>query len=388
MPLQIVLFATAGLYSGIWWLRWARFGASAKMWPLLGWFSGLMCVGSVAGCVAWGASTQSTLLYYEIFEPGTRLQYYTLAASQQRWTTVFYIFNGLEFLCLIIPKLFLLGRLVNNAARSMHDEVPEMSGIRTSWRGGRALPMLYRMVASVVALCSAVGMAAYTAGSAYNSQISGLADQAAAACDYLGNDTNSSLVFIRALDEAVTHRYTCLAVQSVSEAVALLLISCAYLVLVTLSVSIFRQAEKVAAHALVSSPVAPGGQPQNSRATTVAMERAIVDDSMHAAAEQRRRLTLACVIVLVSFPCRAAFDLLQAYASYDVHYNSLCPSPCGTCQPTQYVVRAWLAYTPEFQPLVVALSSPLPMTVSLWLITAAHTRALAIHRNVQLAMKA
>ena len=118
------------------------------------------------------------------------------------------------------------------------------------------------------------------------------------------------------------------------------------------------------------------------------MERAIVDDSMHAAAEQRRRLTLACVIVLVFFPCRAAFDLLQAYASYDVRYNSLCPSPCGTCQSTQYVVRAWLAYTPEFQPLVVALSSPLPLTVSLWLITSAHTRALAIHRNVQLAMKA
>ena len=42
----------------------------------------------------------------------------------------------------------------------------------------------------------------------------------------------------------------------------------------------------------------------------------------------------------------------------------------------RYVVRAWLAYTPEFQPLLVALSSPVPLTVSLWLITAAHTRAL------------
>jgi len=48
-----------------------------------------------------------------------------------------------------------------------------------------------------------------------------------------------------------------------------------------------------------------------------------------------------------------------------------------------YVVRAWILYTPEFQPLVVALSSPLPLTVSLWLITAAHTRALALQAAVQ-----
>jgi hypothetical protein len=49
-------------------------------------------------------------------------------------------------------------------------------------------------------------------------------------------------------------------------------------------------------------------------------------------------------------------------------------------------VRAWLAFTPEFQPLVVALSSPVPLTLSLWLITAAHTRALALQANMRLAM--
>ena len=51
-----------------------------------------------------------------------------------------------------------------------------------------------------------------------------------------------------------------------------------------------------------------------------------------------------------------------------------------------YVVKAWLIYTPEFQSVVVALSSPLPLTLSLWLITAAHTRALALLANMRLAM--
>jgi len=321
------------VYSGVWWLRWARHGASDNMWPLLGWFSGLLCVGSVVGCVAWGAATQSNALYWESFEPGiTRVQFYTFAASNQRWQAAFHLPYGLEFLCLIIAKLLLLGRLARDATRILRDEEQEMSGVRATWRDGHALPMLYTVFASAVILCSVVGMAAYSAAGVYNiSQISRLYDQAAAACDPLGNDTNSSLLFAPAIEDVVTRRYDCLAVQSVSEATALLLISGMYLVLVTLSVSIIRQAEKVAARALVDI------QP-NSASTTAAT--AIVGDGMRAAAEQRRRLTLACVVVLISFPCRIAFDLLQAYATYNVQFNELCPSPCGTCQSDQYVRRS------------------------------------------------
>ena len=310
----------------MWWLRWARHGASDKMWPLLGWFSGLMCVGSVAGCLAWGAATQSNARYWEGFQPATtRVQYYTNSASYEKWLIVFYIFNGLEFLCLIIPKLLLLGRLGSNAFR-MREEVPEMGAATSTWRG-LALPMFYKVFAAAVVLCSAVSMAAYAAASAYNSQISALSDDAAAACDPLGNDTNSSKTFNAAIDDTDTYRYDCLAVQSVAEATALLLISGLYLLLVTLSVAIFRQAEKVAARALLF------GRFRGTRtAATV-----IVDDSMRAAAEQRRRLTFACIVVLVSFPCRAAFDLLQAYCTYDVQYNGLCKNPCGTCQSTQCV---------------------------------------------------
>jgi hypothetical protein len=313
----------------MWWLRWARHGAADKMWPLLGWFSGLMCVGSVAGCVAWGAATQSNALYWELYEPRTtRVQYYTLLASYLRWLIALYIFNGLEFFCLVIPKLLLLGRLGSNALRSMRDEVPEMGDIRTTWRGRPVLPTLYKVFAASVALCSAVSMAAYIAAGAYNSRISALCDAAAAACDPLGNDTNSSKSFNAAIDDAIERLYDCLAVQSIAEAAALLLVSGTYLLLVVLSVAIFRQAEKVAARALLS------GRFKGTRAATTV----IVDDSMRAAAEQRRRLTFACVVVLVSFPCRAAYDLLQAYCTYDVQFNGLCPDPCSSCQSTQYVL--------------------------------------------------
>ena len=284
-----------------------------------------MCVGSVMGCVAWGVAIQSNSLYWAEFEPGnTRLQFYTNSASYQRWLAPFYIFNGLEFICLIIPKLLLLGRLGSNALRSMRVEVPGMGSI--TWRGGRALRMLFKMLAAAVALCSAVGMAAYAAGSAYCIQTSASSVAAAAACDPLGNDTNSSLAFLLEIEDADTLRYDCLAVQSVAEASALLLISSTYLLIVTLSVAISRQAEKVAARALLS------GRFKGARAA--AMD--VVDDSINAAAEQRVRLTFACVVVLVTFPCRAAYDLLQAYCTYKVQFNGLCLDPCGTCQSTRY----------------------------------------------------
>jgi len=119
---------------------------------------------------------------------------------------------------------------------------------------------------------------------------------------------------------------------------------------------------------------------------TAAAAVAIVDDTMHAAAEQRRRLTAACIVVLITFPARAAFDFLFAYSNFNVEYNAAC-APCDSCQSNQFLVDLWLTYTPEFQPIVVALSSPLPLTVSLWIITTAHARALDISLNVK-AMRA
>ena len=41
------------------------------------------------------------------------------------------------------------------------------------------------------------------------------------------------------------------------------------------------------------------------------------------------------------------------------------------------------SYTPEFQPIVVVLSAPLPLSLSLWIITTSHARAVAIMNAVK-----
>ena len=86
--------------------------------------------------------------------------------------------------------------------------------------------------------------------------------------------------------------------------------------------------------------------------------------------------------MLITFPVRAAYDLLKAYANFNDPFNSAC-GPCDSCQSTPFLIRNWIDHTPEFRPIVVAVSSPLPLTLSLWLLTKAVARARLIAANVE-----
>ena len=46
-------------------------------------------------------------------------------------------------------------------------------------------------------------------------------------------------------------------------------------------------------------------------------------------------------------------------------------------------INIWLECTPEFQPIVVAVSSLLPLTLSLWLLAKEHARARLIAADVE-----
>ena len=116
--MQVVSFALSAVYSCLWFTRWARDSVKNRMWPQLGWFSGLVCVGSVAGAVAWGAFMHTTALGFESNVPGLNFQQRnSLLAPSFRWLAAFFILYPVELLCFIIAKLIMLGRLTNNAAR-------------------------------------------------------------------------------------------------------------------------------------------------------------------------------------------------------------------------------------------------------------------------------
>jgi hypothetical protein len=396
----VVAFSACALFSGFWFRRWATIYVSniglageERIWPGLGWFSGLMCVGSVAGAVTWGAEMQAFTLTYEPYS--TSQQSYSLNASLSRWLAAANVLYGLEFLCFIIPKLMMLGRLTENSNGSLQAVAADMDRVRRWWHGSidglrrRALPMLFTAMSAAVVLCSVTGMIALDLAGAYDMQIAGVLDQAAAACGTAGNDTDTSLKFHNEARIIQINAATAVSVQSVCEAVALMATALSYLLLVLRNVTVYRRAEHVATTALmsladrtergnVSVPAAFADSDYTGAAdATVQLAKAsaveVMEDTQKAAAEQRRRLVAACAIVLVSFPARAAFDLLYAYGLFNDPDNPAC-GQCDPCQSEQNLIQVWLEYTPEFEPVVVAMSSPLPMIWSLWLMMSAWER--------------
>ena len=336
----------------------------------MGWFSGLLCVGSVIGAVTWGSLLHTHNIFYEAHAPGIRSQqFYALNTSVCQWFAVFYFCYGLQFMCFTCTKLLLLQRLTSDATgHSRSHSAGHTQGCI------RALPMLFRAMTVAVIVCNAAIMIAYDIAGAYELRVADLHRRAAAACDDQGNDTFSSLALNQQAIAVVTQIGHAEAVQSVSEAAVLLIISIAYLVLVPFSIIMFRAAERLAARMLLS---ATDRSDNRDKALMEVRRDVIVADTMHAAAEQRQRLVAACCVVLVTYPIRAAYDFLQAYAAVNMSLDPAC-CQCCSCQSQQYLVSRWLMYTPQFQPIVVALSSPLPLAVSMWLVTAAHTRAQAI----------
>jgi hypothetical protein len=379
--MQVASFAVAALYSGMWFLRWARAGAEERMWPLLGWFCGTICAGSVAGAVAWVLQMKSNTFFYEAnAESASPLQHLTLNASSFRNFAAFLLLYALEFLFLSISKLAMLGRLTDNAAQSSQADAVEMRSVKRKYLSGRGLQTIYKLMAGAVLLGSAVGVVANAVSASYYVQNARLYDAAAAACDAAGNNTDTSLQLAREGRAFNAKASTGISVQAVSEALTLLLVTLSFLVIVSWCVALFRVAEGVAANALLAASRRTDMQRAGQRMS------AIVEDTMHAAAEQRRRLTAACVTILITFPVRAAFDFMYAYSEINNSGRNPACGICDACQTRQVFVNVWLNYTPEFQAVVVAVSSPLPLTLSLWLLTKAHARARLITTKVQRAV--
>jgi hypothetical protein len=107
-----------------------------------------------------------------------------------------------------------------------------------------------------------------------------------------------------------------------------------------------------------------------------------MEDTIDASAELRKRLLSACIVIMITFPARAAFDFLNAYGALNQEINSSC-GHCDPCQSDQGLIGLWINLTPEFWSSAVALSSPLPLALGLWIITRAQARQLKIATNVQ-----
>ena len=89
-----------------------------------------------------------------------------------------------------------------------------------------------------------------------------------------------------------------------------------------------------------------------------------------------RQIVGTAAFVFVTFLLRAVFSTINALANQlqDTANLARCPNPCDvSCFNDYEFMRLWLLNTPEFQLMVMLISSPLALLVALWGMTSERT---------------
>jgi hypothetical protein len=324
--------------------RWRRMEEEdrGRVWRLYGWFTALMACGSCVGAVAWAARMMNLANGFKANTSPTNAQGAPFAALAYSWYAAFTVTYAVEFLCLSAAKLMVLDRLSVFAA-------PQGTRLQTRWAAAG------RVVMAAVVLGNAVGLAANAAAAVHYQKASQALSTASA---YVAaNNTKDGFSFFLLSQQEVQRGGSIASVQAFSEVAVLLLIVVAFVVVGVLSarrVSLaLRKVEKMRAVQTFYNP-SQAESPVFADATT--QGRAL-----------RLRFVATTAFVFVAFVLRAAFSTMDAVALQlaDAITES-CPGSCDECHNAYYLMSVWIAYTPEFRPMIELVSSPVALLVALW----------------------
>ncbi len=299
------------------------------MWVLYGWFSGLMCVGSVFGAVAWAADMQFLVFqffYYDLDHSDNPAQAQSLAAQSQHWITAFCVTYAIEFLCLSVAKLLVLHRMADFA-------VPKGDGL------SRRLAVGGRFVMAAVVVGNVVGLCANVAAAVYQKQAGDMWTASSAA--FTANNTDAGNNFNNEAFQKITVASNAQSVQQFCEVAVLLIIILAFAVV---------------------------GIASARRVSSALRLRDLNDEHVEAVGRQLRRKIVGTVaFVFVTFLLRAVFSIMNALANALQNDDAACLTLCDIpCNNMYQLIQNWLLLTPEFQLIVELISSPLTLIVALW----------------------
>jgi hypothetical protein len=302
-----------------------------RVWRLYGWFTSLMACGSCVGAVSWAAYMIFLVNGFKATLDQNEAQTFSQFALAYSWRAVFLVMYAIEFLCLSTAKLMVLDRMLVFAALQ-----------------GAGTPKLWalagRVVMAAVVLGNAVGLAANAAAAVHYHKAAQASSAASAA--YAANNNKDGDAFKLLRNEEVTRGGSILSIQLISEVAVLLLIIVAFVAVGVLS------ARRVSSWLLG------------------------VDAASAAAATGRAarlQLVATTAFVFVAFLLRAAFSTMVAVAFQLREIGKSCTSACDECSSVYSHMTQWMLYTPQFQLLIVLVSSPLALLVALWGMTSKAT---------------
>jgi len=253
-----------------------------------------------------------------------------LNAQGQYWSAAFYVPYAIEFLCLSVAKLLVLHRMADFA-------VPKGDGLSRRLAVGGRIVMAAVVVGNVVGLCGNVAAAVLT------KQDGDLANAAATA--FAANSTEAANAFVVQANQKATVANDAASVQQFCEVAVLLIIILAFSVV------------GIASARRVSSAL-----------------RDMNDEHGAAGRQLRRRIVGTAAVVFVTFLLRAVFSIMNALSNALLIDVFTCSNACDpACSNLWLVIQYWLQFTPEFQLIVVLISSPLALLVALWGMTSERT---------------
>ncbi len=312
--------------------RWRRMGEEhrGRVWWLYGWFTALMACGSCVGAVAWVAR----MMYFVNAFKGTAstniAQQKSLIALAYSWRAPFLVTYAVEFLCLSAAKLMVLDRMSVFAA-------PQGTRLQKRWAA------VGRVVMAVVVLGNAVGLAANIAAAVHYQKAAEAASAESAYYAANNTDTDDRKRFYSLFLQELQLAGSIASVQSFCEVAVLLFIVVAFVVVGVLS------ARRVSARLLQV----------NSDSAAAATGRAL-----------RRQMLGTTAFVFVAFVLRSVFSTMVAIAYQLRDTDKKCPVQVSFCDASCYndftLITMWMLYTPEFQLIIVLISSPLALLVALW----------------------
>ena len=309
-------------------------------WGLYGWFSGLMLCGSCFGAVAWGAYMQNLVSTFNALNnPSSTLtnaQSFSIAAQTSRWVAAFAVVYAMEFLCLSAAKLMVLDRMMEFAMR-------KGDGVWRRWVVGGRVVMAAVVAGNVVGLGGNVAAAVYFQRTAVH--------YSAASAAFAANSTADANNFVNLANQQQQLAVSTQSLQSFCEVAVLLLIIVAFAVV-----------GAACARRLSSEQQRHDDNPFVNAADAAA--------AAPAWRQLRLRIVGTAAFVFVTFLLRAVYSTMFALANELQNGGNFANCPSGnqcdaSCFNLYKLIQVWLFNTPEFQQIVVLISSPLALLVAL-----------------------
>jgi hypothetical protein len=305
-----------------------------RVWLHYGRLTGFMFFGSCVGAIAWAANMQYLTYFFESSggssygNNSSQLQHvFAMGAAAARWRAVFLVLYPIEVCCLIAVMLLLTHRLIDLLEH-------------------RGNPHVWRISLAAAFSCSLAGLAGNIVVAQSELQLFYLSGDGVAAI--AANNTVAADSIQRQFSEKATASLLAASIQPFTEALALL----PNIIVVFWATNAFIRR--------IRSSLGLSGILLNPEFSRI-----------------MRQIIVACAAVMLTLGLRASYAALHATSSAFQTSTDTCFDACDSSCMNQFsLLQRWLDFTPEFRALVVLVSSPMLMLITLWSLTSSRTAAL------------